>query len=231
MRCVAIMQPTYLPWIGYFSLIDQVDEFIFLDSVQFSKRSWQQRNKIKTINGPVWLTIPVLSKGKRGQFISEVEIDRARNFPISHITSITHNYTKASFFSDYSQELFSILENNKNTLSILNIELIKWFCKVLKIVTPFKLSSKLDINESKADLLAIVCVQVKATEYLSPLGSKEYMDESEAFSIRNINVKYQDYTHPKYSQLFGEFESHMSILDLLFNHGPDSMEIIRDGYS
>ena len=99
---IAIMQPTYLPWMGYFAMIDQVDIFIIFDSVQFSKRSWQQRNQINTANGPAWLTVPVLSKGKRGQLINEVKIDTTSNFHKSHILLIENNYSRAPYFLEYS---------------------------------------------------------------------------------------------------------------------------------
>jgi hypothetical protein len=230
MTRVAIMQPTYLPWLGYFGMIEQVDTFIIFDSVQFSKRSWQQRNQIKTASGPMCLTVPVSSKGKRGQLINEVEIDSTRNYHTAHIASLENNYRKSPFFSDYSPELFSLLEKEHVSLSELTAELIVWFCKVLGIKTTIKYSSKMENTGTKADLLAMLCEQVDTTEYVSAPGSREYLEESDAFDKRSIPIKYHEYDHPEYPQLFGEFVPYMSIIDLLFNVGPESLSVIRQGY-
>ena len=230
MSRVAIMQPTYLPWVGYLGMIDLVDTFIIFDSVQFAKRSWQQRNQIKTANGRVWLTVPVSSKGKRGQLINEVEIDTTRNYHTAHIASLENNYRKSPFFSDYSPELFSLLEKEHVLISELNAELIVWFCKVLGIKTTIKYSSKMENTGTKADLLAMLCEQVDTTEYVSAPGSREYLEESDAFEKRNILVKYHEYEHPEYPQLFGEFVPYMSVIDLLFNMGPEGLSVIRAGY-
>jgi len=116
MTRIAIMQPTYIPWVGYFSLINKVDVFIFLDSVQFAKRSWQQRNKIKTANESIWLTVPVLSKGKQSQFINEVEIDLTRDFSEKHIASLESNYHKAPYFLKYSPDFFLFYKKIINIL-------------------------------------------------------------------------------------------------------------------
>lgn len=224
------MQPTYIPWIGYFALMESVDVFIILDSVQFSKRSWQQRNQIKTASGPMWLTVPVSSKGKRGQLINEVEIDTTRNYHTAHIASLESNYKKSPYFAEYSPELFSLLEKDHIHLSELTVELIVWFCKVLGITTSIKYSSKMQNTGTKADLLAMLCEQVDATEYISALGSREYLEESDAFDKRSMLIKYNEYNHPEYSQFFGEFVPYMSIIDLLFNMGPESLSVIRQGY-
>ena len=132
---VAIMQPTYIPWIGYFALMESVDVFIILDSVQFSKRSWQQRNQIKTESGAKWLTVPVISKGKKDQLISDVKIDYSNKFPESHINMIKQNYIKSKFFSNYSEELFNILRKKHKNLSSLSIDFILLIRDLLNIKT------------------------------------------------------------------------------------------------
>lgn len=230
MTRVAIMQPTYLPWIGYFGMIDQVDIFIIFDSVQFSKRSWQQRNQIKTASGPIWLTVPVASKGKHGQLINKVEIDIIRNYHTAHIASLKNNYSKAPYFSEYSPELFFLLEKRHMLISELTTELIVWFCKMLGIKTKIKYSGQMENTGTKADLLAMLCEQVDATEYFSAQGSREYLEDSDAFDKRSIPIKYNEYDHPEYPQLFGKFVPYMSIIDLLFNVGPESLSVIRQGY-
>ena len=227
---IAIMQPTYLPWMGYFAIIDQVDIFVVFESVQFSKRSWQQRNQINTVNGPAWLTVPVLSKGKRDQLINEVKIDTTSNFHKSHISSIANNYIKSPYFLKYSGELFSILEKKHLNLSELTVELITFLCRVLGITTTIKNSSKMKNKGKKADLLAMLCQQLDATEYVSALGSREYLEASGIFNKLAIPIKYNEYIHPEYLQPFGDFVPYMSIIDLLFNVGPGSLSVIRQGY-
>lgn len=226
---VAIMQPTYLPWLGYFGLMKSVDLFIVLDSVQFAKRSWQQRNQIKTANGPLWLSVPVLSKGKREQLISEVEIDYSRDFPRGHQKTLEMNYKKSAYFDTLSPQLFAILGADNKYLAGLTISSILWIRDVLGITTPVRLASEFKVNGAKADLLASLCEQAGATEYISPPGSKDYLDESNAFVRHNIPLHYFHFTHPEYPQRFGEFLPNMSVIDLLFNCGPDSISLIDKG--
>jgi hypothetical protein len=229
MSRVAIMQPTYLPWIGYFGLINSVDIFIFLDSVQFTKRSWQQRNQIKTPNGAQWLSVPVISKGRRDQKIHEVELDPAANFIADHQKAIEHNYRKSPYFDVIAPELFSILDKPHHSLSNLNIELILKLNQLLGIKTPTLRSSEMNGDGNKADLLLSLCKEVNAGEYISPPGSREYLDESDVFIKANIPVKYFHFHHPEYSQLFGDFLPYMSVIDLLFNEGNNSSKMMIEG--
>lgn len=229
MTRVAIMQPTYLPWLGYFGLMKSVDLFILLDSVQFARRSWQQRNQIKTANGPIWLTVPVLSKGKRDQLISEVEIDRSRDFPQSHQTALEVNYKKAPYFDAHAPQLLSLLGADNRHLADLTIGVIVWLRDALGITTPIRRSSEFEGVGAKAELLASLCDRVGATEYISPPGSKDYLDESDAFARRGMPLHYFNFTHPEYSQRFGDFLPHMSVIDLLFNCGPESLSLIEKG--
>ncbi len=229
MTRVAIMQPTYLPWSGYFGLMNDVDIFIYLDSVQFSRRSWQQRNQIKTSNGPTWLSIPVLKKGKRDQLIHEVEIDHSASFSESHVRSMVLNYKKSIFFDDYSGGIFSRIRNTNSSLCEYNIEIIKYISDILEIKTKTIRSSELNSSGKKADLLAAICQEVGATEYISVPGSSDYLDKSDAFIDAGIPVSYFNYIHPEYPQLFGEFLPYMSVIDMLFNCGSQSSTIIQNG--
>ncbi len=232
MTRVAIMQPTYLPWIGYFALMDSVDLFIFLDDVQFSRRTWQQRNQIKTSQGIQWLSIPVSSKGKREQRIMDVEIDEVSKFPNDHIKAIKLNYQKCRFYHEYSTGLFDIYERRtSNKLIDLTIPLIGFFTEKLGIKTPILRSSSIESSGSKADLLASICMEVGATEYVSPPGSKVYLDESDAFAKCGIFQSYFSFRHPSYPQANGEFVSNMAVIDLIFNCGSESLNIIRNGYA
>lgn len=229
MTRVAIMQPTYLPWLGYFGLMNSVDLFIFLDTVQFTKRSWQQRNQIKTAAGASWLTIPVLSKGKRDQLITDVDIDRTRDFPQSHVRAIELNYKKAAHFGEHFVSVTEFLGGGEAGLAALTTHAILSMKDTLGITTAVKRSSDFKGVGSKADLLASICEEVRATEYISPPGSREYLDESDAFSKRGIAVKYFEYKHPEYQQCFGPFLPYMSVIDLLMNCGPASLGIIESG--
>lgn len=228
---VAIMQPTYLPWSGYFGLMQSVDLFIFLDSVQFAKRSWQQRNQIKTPQGSLWLTIPVLSKGKQEQTIREVVINQDSDFSSQHKKAIELNYRKAKFFDDHAKTLLKKLQEPAKYMVEVTLGMIHEMKSALGITTQTALSSKLKAQGAKADLLAALCREVGATEYISPPGSREYLEESRAFKAIGIRVSYFNFHHPEYSQLFGPFLPFMSCVDLLFNCGPDSLEMVKKGSS
>lgn len=230
---IAISQPTYLPWVGYFDLIDEVDSFVVLDNVQFEKQSWQQRNRIKTPTGLQWLTVPVQFRGRLGQKILEVEI-REAEFWRKHLRAIELNYRRSPYFDEYFAELTNILKNYgaNSRLVDVNVCLLNWFLKILGVRTPIILASSLGEEGKRTELLANICQHLRATEYLSPLGSAAYLlDELLIFSSRNIGVSFQNYTHPEYKQLFPPFIPYASVLDLILNEGPRSMEIIRRGRS
>lgn len=224
---VAIMQPTYLPWSGYFGLMLEVDLFIFLDSVQFSRRSWQQRNQIKGSQGAQWLTIPVLSKGKRDQLISDVEIDVSGKYFDKHKLSMANAYAKCPYFDLIAEIVFPFLDHKEKNLAELNIKLITELSKSLNVDTRFVRSSTLYQQGYKADLLASLCAEVGATEYVSPPGSKEYMQKSSAFESYGVKTRFFDYSHPIYKQPHGEFLPFMSVVDMLFNCGLESYQLIR----
>jgi hypothetical protein len=226
---VAVMQPTYLPWMGYFDLIDQADVFVFLEDVEFSKQSWQQRNRIKTSNGILWLTVPVLTKGKSGQMISDVRINHRSNDLEKHVKAIAQSYGKAPFVKSYIDELTAILSTPRDRLADLNMDLIRWFCAKLGIKTPLVKNSDLHVEGSKVERLINICRAVGAERYLSTPGSKVYIDEDNRFSPSGVDLVYQDYVHPTYRQLHGDFVPYLSVLDLLLNEGEGSLSIIRSG--
>jgi len=226
---VAVMQPTFLPWIGYFDLIDQSDRFVFLDSVQFSKQSWQQRNRVKGLNGEQWLTVPVLTKGLSNQSISEVKINQNAKFKEKTIKNITQIYRKAPFFDFYIDELSHILLKSYVFLADLNIELILWICRQLEIKTEMIRSSSLKAKGKKVELLINICKELNADTYLSTPGSKVYIEENNLFPSNGIDLAYHAYEHPVYHQSRGKFIPYMSVIDLLFNEGHLSLSIIRSG--
>lgn len=226
---IAISQPTYLPWIGYFDLIEQVDVFVLLDDVQFEKQSWQQRNRIKTPTGLQWLTVPVIFRGRLGQKINQVEV-RDRDFWRRHRRAIELNYARSSFFADYFELLISKISSKETFLADLNIGLIESFTTILGIKTPLMLSSTIHQPGKRTELLANICECLGADQYLSPLGSAAYLlAEQNTLLDRGIDVVFQNYMHPEYRQLFSPFVPYASIVDLLFNEGARSLEIIRSG--
>lgn len=228
---IAIAQPTYLPWLGYFDLIEQVDQFVILDSVQFEKQSWQQRNRIKTPTGLQWLSVPVIFRGRLGQVIKDVEI-RDPDFWRNHLRAIELNYRRAPFFPQYFPELSAILHGGDSSrlLAELNIELMSWFLRILAIKTTMLRSSTMDIEGRRSGLLISLCRKLNADSYWSPIGSAAYLlADIHLFQKEGIDVYFQHYRHPEYTQLFPPFCPFASTLDLIFNEGPRAMEIIRGG--
>lgn len=221
------MQPTFLPWLGYFAMIDAVDTFVYLDSVQFARRSWQQRNKIKTPIGEAWISLSI-QKGPRDQKIAETVYDIQSALKISRL--IEQNYQQASYFASYWPQLRNVLLAPHPTLSSLNINLIEHLVDVLDLHRPeTHRSSDLKTSGAKATLLANICTDLGHTSYLSAPGSREYIEESGAFGAQGVSVHYHHYQHPRYEQLHGDFIEYMSVIDLLFNVGPRSNEVIRAG--
>jgi len=228
---IAIAQPTYLPWLGYFDLLDQVDKFVLLDTVQFEKRSWQQRNRVKTPGGLVWLSVPVVFRGRLGQRIADVEI-REAEFWRDHLRTVELNYRRAPFFDEYYPALSELLRSASSGLRLaeLSIGLLRWLSEALGIKTPTVRSSELAVEGKRTYLLAEVCSLLGATTYVSPLGSADYLlNELPIMTGRGVSVVFQHYEHPSYRQLYPPFQTHASILDLLFNEGKNSLPTVRSG--
>ena len=228
---IAIMQPTYLPWIGYFDLMDQVDLFVMFDNVQFAKRSWQQRNRIKTPKGLEWLTVPVFVRGRFNQTIQEVAISEP-DFWKSHMRAIELNYRRSQYFNNYFPILFSIFEAGHPWCYLvdLNIKLIEWLSECLCIQTRCVRASALGVEGKRSELLASIAEKLGATEYLSSIGSFPYLiQESQEFFNRGIKIFFHNYMHPTYRQLFPPFVAYASAVDIVFNEGPKAIEIIRSG--
>ncbi len=223
------MQPTYLPWIGYFGLMMSVDLFVILDNVQFSHRSWQQRNQIKTPQGICWLSVPVLIKGRRDQLIRDVLIDQTSNFQKKHKSSIELAYKKTPYFDDFFPIIDKTFSQKNNTLLETNIALIDSIMGYLNIKKKLVFASNFNCIGSKADLLSNLCEQLGANEYISAPGSRDYIEQSIAFQSKKIKVNYFDYIHPEYNQIYGEFIPFMSVIDLIFNEGPAAYKIINTG--
>ncbi|MDY6793308.1 MAG: WbqC family protein [Thermodesulfobacteriota bacterium] len=229
MKKIAIMQPTYLPWVGYFALIDRVDEFIFLDSVQFERRSWQQRNRIKGPSGEMMLTVPVHKAPRDKLLICNAKIDYTSKFVRKHINALQHAYGKTPFFNKYKTIIFDALNKKPPLLADLNIEIILKVAKILGIQTIMLRSSELAARGKKDELLFNICRERDAQIYISPPGSVKYLNTSRFFNKDVFPLQYHKYIPQPYDQLNGDCVLYLAIIDLLFNAGPDSLEIIRSG--
>ncbi len=231
----AVMQPTFNPWMGYFDLMDQVETFVFLDDVQLSKQGWQTRNRIKTPQGELFLSIPL----KRDVATSERLINTARiadhlDWRLKHLKTIAVAYRKAAFFD----EIFPLVEQHyKNPCDLIaefNITLIRNLSSLLGITTRIMLASEIpNISGRRDERVATICKAIGSNEYISPKGSAEYINsavEGGAFAISGIELYYHEYDHPQYPQLYNPFISHLGILDLLFNVGTKAgLHWIRKG--
>ena len=223
---VAVHQPQYLPWLGYFDKIRQADIFCYLDSVQYKKNDWQNRNRIKTSQGWQWLTVPV--QFKYPQKICEVKINPTVKWRQKHLQALITNYRRAPFFNQYIGIYEQIYSENWQFVSELNIRLIERLKEALGLGNKTAIrSSQLELSQDPTDRLVDICKAVKANTYLSGQDGVKYMD-LERFNANGIQVVIQDYQHPVYPQMFEGFESHMSVVDLLFNCGPESLDVIRD---
>jgi len=227
MKKVAIIQSNYIPWKGYFDIISRVDEFILLDDVQFTRRDWRNRNQIKTPQGLQWLTIPVDSKGKFNQKISETRVSNP-DWGKKHWNAIVTNYSKAAHFKDYGpifEKLY--LDCSKNFLSEINYAFITAICGLLDIKTRISWSAEYPQGSGKGERLLGICRALGAQEYLSGPSAKEYLQE-DLFRKNGIALKWMDYSgYLPYRQLFPPFVHNVSVLDLLFNEGPESKKYLR----
>ena len=223
---VAIVQSNYIPWRGYFDLISQVDEFILFDDVQYTRRDWRNRNRIKAPNGSIWLTIPVEVKGKRDQKIKDTVISDP-GWSRNHWRTIVYNYSKTKYFSEYKELFESLyLERNEKLLSQVNYKFVTAICDLLGIETKLAWSSEYRLVEGKTERLVDLCKQAGANEYLSGPTARGYIDE-ELFRNEGIELRYMDYSgYSEYEQLYPPFESGVSIIDLIFNEGPDARKYI-----
>lgn len=228
-RTLAIMQPTFLPWVGYFALMDRVDRFVFLDDVQFDKRSWQQRNRIKTANGPLWLTVPVLTKGRRDQTIAQVRLQPEARFAETALKTLEHAYGKAAYFTPVMDQVAPAFGAADEGLCALNIALIEALCSLMGLQPDLVRSSETPVASTKAQRLADLCQRHGAARYVSPPGSKAYLDGDDALARAGVALEYFAYEHPVWPQLHGGFEPYMGALDLVMNALPEALEILRSG--
>ena len=226
---VSINQPAYMPWLGYFHRIAISDLHIVLDHVQFEKNSFTNRNRIRTANGPQWLTVPVQTSGKFGELpISELAIDNRQEWARKHRDSIRQSYAKAPHFKEHERFLEAVFSRRWEKLADLAKEITDHLLNAFAIQTPLRFSSQMDVPGRKSELVLNLCREVGANTYISgPLG-RGYLDEA-GFREAGIEVVYHDFHHPVYHQVYKPFEPNMAAIDLLFNCGNDSRRILMSG--
>ncbi|TMC50510.1 MAG: WbqC family protein [Chloroflexi bacterium] len=227
---VAIMQPTYLPWLGYFDLMDQVDCLVLLDTVQFSHQSWQHRNRVRGPDGLVWLTVPVLTAGRLGQRILDVEL-RPVPFARKHIATLDQCYTRAPGAADLMLQLRPLLEHGERSgrLTELTVPVLEALARQFGVTTPLLTSSNMSATGRRSELLVSICEELGARHYVTVPGSLSYLaEESDIFRNHGISVSVHSYDHPEYRQRFSPFLAHVSAVDLLCNE-PDAPSILRSG--
>lgn len=229
---ILITQPTFLPWIGYFDLISDTDVIIFLDDVQFEKRSWQQRNYIVTKDGLKLITIPVKTKNKRYQLIKDVVINKDHVDFEKIKKLIIQNYTNSNFFDNFKKEFFKVFYENLKVGSLLNLNLhlIFWILKKLQINKKIYLSSEINSQNKSTKRIVDICNKLKIYNYLTTPGSRSYLEKDiDIIKNNKINIFFHNYEHPIYKQCFKQFCNYSSIIDLLFNEGDNSYKIMKSG--
>src|SRR5258708_2057785 len=211
-------QPAYIPWLGLFHKIMLADLFCVFDVVQYQRKDFNNRNKIKTHAGPIWLSVPVESRNHLHTRICDIKIVHD-GWARQHAKSIRHSYEKAPFFKDYIGRIEdSLLGREYTFLTDLNTEMLKMFMQALGIAAPVVKASDYDFEGKKSDLVLDMCVKLRATDYIFGQQGKDYAD-ADSFFKNGINIYFQNYIHPAYPQINGAFAPFMSIIDLLFNAG------------
>lgn len=224
-KTVAVLQPGYLPWLGFFDQLARSDVFVVYDDVQFDKHGWRNRNRIKSPSGPRWLTVPVLHTGKNSPSNHSVEIDNSQPWARRQVGSIRQFYSDAAFLPQYISELEELLHRKWTLLVDLDLAVLALLCRWLDLSTTIVRSSELGIQGGQSDRLVNLCLHFGARRYLSGTAARDYLVTS-LFEGRGIEVIWQDYHHPVYTQLHGPFISHLSTLDLLLNCGDQSRSIL-----
>ncbi len=224
---VSINQPAYLPWLGYFERIARSDVHVVLDHVQFEKNSFVNRNRVLVNGGPTWLTVPIKTKGRFGDLpICDVEIDNQHPWCRKHWETLKQAYGQAPFFDEHAEFFAQVYEHGWTHLSALCQHTTRYLLDAFSIDTKCICSSTLEIIGHRNEMLVNLCQSSDATEYISGALGRDYIDPT-LFEDANIALSFQDYDHPQYPQIRGRiFASHLSAVDLLFNHGPESRNIL-----
>jgi hypothetical protein len=225
---VVVLQPGYLPWLGFFDQLRRADVFVYYDDVQYDKHGWRNRNRIKTQNGPLWLTVPVLRSGTAFPKILDVEIDRRAPWARKHLASVRQAYARAPFVDRYLPELDALLQREWTHLVDLDLACVDLLATWLHLQPRIERSSRLGINGERSERLVNICRHFGATTYVSGDAAEAYLDLA-LFARNGIAVEWQRYAHPVYPQQHGPFVPYLSALDLLLNCGDEAPLIAFPG--
>jgi hypothetical protein len=222
---VAILQPGYLPWLGYFDLMDSADVFVVYDDVQFDKHGWRNRNRIKCAHGVQWLTVPVRHHGRGDERILDVEIDRTKSWTRKHVAALRQCYARAPFLEPRLTELEQLLAADWALLVDLDLAVAELLAGWLGVNATVVRSSRLDVSGARNERLLEICRALGADRYLSGAAARAYLDV-DLFLRNGVEVEWQNLTHPVYPQLHGEFVPKLSTLDMILNCGDDSAVLL-----
>ncbi len=227
-KTLVVLQPGYLPWLGFFDQVRRADVFAYYDDVQFDKHGWRNRNRIKTPTGPLWLTVPVRHHGQGQPTVLETQIDTRSNWQRKHIASLKQYYAKAPYATRYLPEIEEMLSRPWTHLADLDIAVAALIAGWLGLAAPTIRTSTLGIEGTQSQRLVDLCCHFGATRYLSGDAARAYLDVS-LFARHGIEVAWQNFPHPVYPQQYGEFVPCLSAVDLLLNCGDSSAEILKGG--
>ncbi|WP_163350682.1 WbqC family protein [Desulfovibrio sp. JC010] len=233
MKIISGHQPVYMPWLGFFHKVALADIFVVMDDVQYLQQDWNNRNYIKGGHGPVRLTVPVSLKKSKSKIIrdikiqSEGDIEASSHWQKKHYLSIRSCYARAPFYSEHAEFIENLFLNKKwEWLHELNYEILKYMLGYLGLETELVIASEFGFQGVKSDLVLDHCLKLNGNICVLGMHGKDYID-CDSFFRKGISLHFQDYVHPRYDQLFGEFESNLSTLDVLMNAGKNSLEILR----
>lgn len=225
MSTLCVLQPGYLPWLGFFDQLRRADVFVVYDDVQFDKHGWRNRNRVKSPLGPHWLTVPIHHKGLGWPRIDEIKIDNQAAWAKKHVGTIKQFYAKAPHFKTYFPAIEAMLMRDWTLLVDLDLALIGQMAEWFGIERELVRSSALNIQGERSERLLALCEWFGCDRYLSGNAAKDYL-EVERFGARGITVEWQDFVHPTYPQQHGEFVPYLSAVDLLLNCGPESLAML-----
>lgn len=221
---IAIHQPHFLPWLGYLDKIDRADLFVVLDTVQFKKNEWQNRNKVRTSQGWQWLTVPV--RHNFGQTLNQVDINQDAEWRAKHLRAVKLHYGRAPYLDQYLDGLREIYQRSWERLADLNLAVIRWLLKAFGISTPIQLASEMRLRQEPTDRLIDICRAVGATHYLAGAGAHAYMNVPR-FQESGVMLEVQEFKHPVYRQCYEPFLPGMAALDVLLTYGGEALQILR----
>lgn len=226
---LSILQPSYLPWLGFFDQMHRADTFVFLDDVQFTRRDWRNRNKIRTHNGWAWITVPVLQKSRFKQLLKETRIDNSIPWRRKHREAIRSNYAQTPFFDLYFPSLQSVYNKRWDFLLDLCYETLQILQEALGIQVSILKASEIGMESVKGEKILALCQTLEASHYLTGDSAADYLCPQE-FDRLGIVLEMQNYQHPSYHQRYPGFVAYLSVIDLLFNEGERSLAVLSGAH-